>query len=416
MQSCILNSSLTEAPLIEEKDQKEFSIGFSGPIPRIYSSYAYGLTDKFAIQSQASVSFISFDIQQSIGYYKKMNEKVTWELYVDYLYGNGATFNLGGYSGAAGNYHVPSLRYNIGMQIKKRILIGISIKTGYFYSKYDHWRDEYSAELDSLGTYPFEFVRYYDEKAHALYFAPSIFFKFNMPRMQIGINTQVQTLYHFQSQNIALLPFSIGLSYQHKKTNKTEVQEFKDSKRALYESKHNVSIRFSPAFNNYPKNYISNPYYNKSLWRSVPLHLGYERHFNYWFSIHSSIYYFSKKGVCKYIDHNDIHKKVDYILHDFKYKFEPRVHYYFSEKIDVYSSFNIFLGFSYGMLKKADILSNGTEVNQDDVRVEFSNWPFAFCPLGIKYYFYKNYGCSIDYIFHNGGDPRNFYFGIHKKF
>lgn len=416
LQSCILNSLLTEAPLIEEKNQKVFSAGISVPVPRFYSSYAYGLTDKFAIQSQVSASFFSYDFQQSFGYYKKVNDTYKWEFYFDYLYGNGTTFNLGGVSGAAGNYHIPSFRFNGGIKITTRTTVGFSIKSGYFFSKYDYWHDEYSATKDSLGEYPFEFVRYYDETAHALYIAPSLFFKFNLTRMQIGLSMQLQSLYHFQSRDFSILPFSIGLTYQNKKTSKTDIDDFIASKKALYESKNNVSIRFSPSFNNYPNKYVSNSYYNTSYWLSLPLYFGYERNVNHWFSIYSSVYYFTKKGTFKYIDKNDVKQKTEYRLHDFKISFEPRLHYYFSEKLDIYSGLKLIFGFSYSDLKTSVIQTAGAEIHENNSTVLFQNWPFAVCLIGVKHYFFNDYGLSAEYVYHNEWSARNFYLGLHKKF
>ena len=141
----IYHPQTTDISLISEKNDLRIDAGVS-LIPSAHATISYGLTDKIALQSFASVGIEHrYYFQFAPGIYKKFANQAVMEFYGGFGYGYGNTQKdpLASDIGPRpygenlfGNYQVYFVQFNIGKNAgeSEHIDYGIGFKSGLFHS------------------------------------------------------------------------------------------------------------------------------------------------------------------------------------------------------------------------------------------------------------------------------------------
>lgn len=405
--SCMINSTLTDVPLIEEKKQVVASAGVSLPMPTLIGTFAYGLTDKFAMQTRVSIdtnSHMSF--QQSFGIYNKYSEGNTIELYAGYMRGRGLedTNFLMNNTVDRGAYNMYFLQYNFGHTNKGGwATSGVSFKGAYVNSRFIRDYDVYN--IDSS----------YFETASGLFFSPTVFTRFGSGPIRFNIQAQLQFLINNDIPGaLSCSLFNLGMSLQYHFKQKYDVNApptrgkhvdeelWKRPKRQVAVLKYPSNISLTLGMNLTPNKIRNNSMYNTTtethLQYTPVITASYDYCHKPWYSFGVVGSYQRIKGDVSNIpykkafgDGTTKYTDVQFMYTQYYLGLRPLFHVVHMEKVHIYT------GFSFGVQYQVAI-SNGTvpEVPIDSVVTRGIGYALIFqhIPIGMRYYITDQLGVT----------------------
>lgn len=420
IQSCIVNSTITDVPLIKEKGQKELSVGISGPIPGARISYAYGLTDKYYLQTVGDISFISAQIQQSFGMYKQLDDRRYREKSFGYLIGEGAMFNFGGESSMYGTYNLWFTNFTLAKTLEKhpRITTGLCFKPGFLYLNYVLGHDVYD-ETDT-SDYPFKWERLTNQKYYQIYYSQQFFLKADLLQMKLGFYAQIHGGWGFfkNGNHPYLWPANIGISYQYKKADKQAVKEKRVERELKYDYKHVIAI--SGNFNNNPHFSTYNTIWEQDLKVQIPrILLSYQYQLQYWLSVKSTIGYYKYTGYANVYDKwEDKNYHINYKYVEPILQISSNIHWYNSPKFELHTGLGINPFFPFVKYTQF-CLDSGSSADRKTGTIHYNDSRYKWIPLGFTYTIKKPFGIQVEYNTIGLLDHihlQNFIFGLNAKF
>lgn len=211
--SCIINSTLTDIPLIEEKNQFVASAGGSMVVPTFILTASYGLTNHVALQSKYAIDSIHTTLQQSIGYYWKLPERKNIEVYAGYAQGGGiedsawTTFANGDF----GTYQLYFTQFNFGYTNPRGYATsGFSLKNGLVLANYTHYYSDWDEQVDGYVT------KQKQVYSHGFFFSPTVYGKFGKKNLKVNVQAQLQfSLDNKIHYGFSSAPFNVGVSIQY---------------------------------------------------------------------------------------------------------------------------------------------------------------------------------------------------------
>lgn len=210
LHSCMVNSVITEAPLLEQKHEAAVSASVQLPVPAASVSAVFAPTSHIALYSRAGVDVESqMMLQQSIGYYNKWNSRTTSAVYVGYARGN-AHENFIQSPKDSGMYQALFSEFHLGVISKKseHVRFGFTIKNGFAWSDLNRtYSSDIKSQPDSVGY----------TKGKAVILAPGGFIQFGNSPLRFTLFAQVFGIYDFTTiGGLSAPPFSMGVCMQYR--------------------------------------------------------------------------------------------------------------------------------------------------------------------------------------------------------
>jgi hypothetical protein len=210
--SCMVyHPKMTDIPLISKKKELKVDAGVS-IVPSAYATISYGLTDKIAIQSFASISDNNiYSFQEAVGYFKDLGNQKVMELYTGFGYGLGRTHNDANPGNLMGDYQLYFAQFNYG-KINCQFAhmdYGLGIKAGYLYSDFmdRNYYDYYSI------TGP-----YTSYKDHSFLIEPNLFLKLGGEKLKFSLKLGSIWINKFTNKDKSFpytyINLGLGLNYK----------------------------------------------------------------------------------------------------------------------------------------------------------------------------------------------------------
>jgi hypothetical protein len=425
--SCMINSTLTDVPLIEQKNEVVASVGASIPMPMLIGTCAFGLTNKIALQSRIAIDTnANVSLQQSIGIYKKYTDRKKTEFYLGYMYGRGVEdTTLYTYDNVdRGPYHMFFAQYNIGNTNKSgSTTSGISFKGGFVHSQFVR---------NPLSLYNPDSTELLS--GDAVFFSPTVFAQFGKGNIRFNIHAQLQFLLNLDVQyGISTAPFNFGMSLQyHFKpkyyTNLSNAAPNRANEELWKRPKRQVTVLTYPSNISLTTGMNLTPLHIRNAWMYDPkteTHLKYTpvitASYDYchkpWYSFGVVGSYQRIKGDVSNIpykkdfgDGSTKYTDVQFMYTQYYLGLRPLFHVVHMEKLHIYT------GLSFGIQYQVAI-SDGTlpEVPIDSVVTRGIGYAIILqtIPIGMRYYITDQLGVTAELAI---GQPYFFATGVMYRF
>lgn len=210
MQSCVINSALTEVPLLEQTHETVVSGAVQMPVPAASLSVAHAITPHIALYSKATLDVESHgSYQQSVGYYSLWNPRTGCGIYAGYGQGIAAESFIQSPKDS-GRFHMVTSEFHLGFRAKQseRIRYGFSLKNGITWSELERrYTFDNPSKPDSIVV----------SNGKALIFAPGGFLQFGAAPCRFTIYAQMYGVYNLSiPSGFSVPPFSVGISMQYR--------------------------------------------------------------------------------------------------------------------------------------------------------------------------------------------------------
>jgi hypothetical protein len=210
MSCCVYHPHMVDIPLISKKGDVRLNAGIS--MVKWHATVSAGISKWIALQTYGSTNGEKeYYVQQSVGYFKALENRKVMEIYTGFGYGYGDAYNDANPGDLFGNYQVYFTQFNFG-KINCDFAhadFGFGLKTGLIHSK-----------LTDRGYYervypPLEHPPVYTD--NSIFIEPQIFVRLGGEHLKVNLQvgaTGVRKLTN-KDKYLPTLPVNIGLGINY---------------------------------------------------------------------------------------------------------------------------------------------------------------------------------------------------------